>query len=72
MGFWPSLPIHIPASPGMPILWDIVWWLFQTVIMGILLYYLRSVAIKIDHVRDGQISQQGAIVQDGGPRTPTL
>jgi hypothetical protein len=72
MGFWPSLPIHIPASPGMPILWDIVWWLFQAVIMGSLLYFLRTAALRIDRVRDGDTKGPAASVSETDRQTPTM
>lgn len=71
--FWPSLPIHIPWSPGIPLLWDIVWWLFQAVIMTGLLIFLRSVALRIDRVRDGRPSVGSTTTAEESERhTPTV
>lgn len=50
--FWPSLPINIPASQGMPLLWDIVWWLFQLTVMVTLLILFRVFALRMDRLRD--------------------
>lgn len=47
-GFWPTLPLHIPYSPGMSHWWDPVWWIFQIVVMSAVLLTLRKVAIDVD------------------------
>ncbi|PWI57816.1 hypothetical protein [Sulfoacidibacillus thermotolerans] len=49
-GFWPSIPFYIPYSPGMPNWWDLVWWIFQLVIMSALLLILHLVATREDQV----------------------
>ncbi|MCI0182165.1 MAG: hypothetical protein OWR52_12950 [Acidibacillus sp.] len=47
-GFWPSIPYYIPYSPGMPNWWDLVWWIFQLVVMSALLMALHTVATRED------------------------
>ncbi|MCY0900888.1 MAG: hypothetical protein OWU32_01715 [Firmicutes bacterium] len=47
-GFWPSLPFYIPYSPGMPSWWDLVWWVFQLIVMSLLLLWLHSTALRED------------------------
>jgi len=46
--FWPSIPFYIPYSPGMPSWWDLVWWVFQLIVMSLLLLWLHSVALRED------------------------
>lgn len=46
--FWPSIPFYIPYSPGMPSWWDLVWWIFQLVVMSALLLLLHNVAMRED------------------------
>ncbi|MHB1683004.1 MAG: hypothetical protein ACYCYO_09330 [Bacilli bacterium] len=46
--FWPTLPFYIPYSPGMPNWWDLVWWIFELVIMSLLLVTLTVVATRVD------------------------
>ncbi|AUW93327.1 MAG: hypothetical protein C7B44_00960 [Sulfobacillus thermosulfidooxidans] len=47
-GFWPTLPLKIPYSEGVPHWWDPAWWIFQIVVMTILLLTLRRVALSVD------------------------
>ncbi|WP_053960862.1 hypothetical protein [Sulfobacillus thermosulfidooxidans] len=47
-GFWPTLPLKMPYSEGVPHWWDPAWWIFQIVVMSILLLTLRKVAMSID------------------------
>ncbi|PSR28411.1 hypothetical protein SAMN00768000_0842 [Sulfobacillus thermosulfidooxidans DSM 9293] len=48
MGFFPYLPIRIPYSPGIAHWWDPFWWLFQIIVMTVLLISFRKVALRID------------------------
>ena len=66
-GFWPSLPIKIPYSEGMAHWWDPAWWIFQIVVMSILLLTLRRVAMSID--RDDTASRN-ATRRPGKGTTP--
>ncbi|MCY0875237.1 MAG: hypothetical protein OWT28_03030 [Firmicutes bacterium] len=47
-GFWPKVPFYIPYSPGMPGWWDLVWWIFQIVVMSALLFALHKVGLRED------------------------
>lgn len=47
-GFWPKVPFYIPYSPGMPGWWDLVWWIFQIIVMSALLLTLHNVALRED------------------------
>ncbi|AUW93845.1 MAG: hypothetical protein C7B44_11490 [Sulfobacillus thermosulfidooxidans] len=49
--FWPHLPLRIPYSIGMAHWWDPMWWIFQIVVMTVLLITLRKVAMDIDRER---------------------
>lgn len=57
-GFWPTLPLKMPYSEGMPHWWDPAWWIFQIIVMSILLLTLRRVAMSID--RDEKPSQSAS------------
>ncbi|AEJ41164.1 hypothetical protein TPY_3006 [Sulfobacillus acidophilus TPY] len=48
MPFLPHLPIRIPNSPGLPIWWDLMWWLFQILVMTSLLFYFNRIAGHLD------------------------
>ena len=72
MGFWPSLPISIPASPGVPLLWDIVWWLFQAIVMVVLLIALRSIALRVDRIREGRVSRPAVVDQQSENKAPHI
>ncbi|MHB1627186.1 MAG: hypothetical protein ACYCVB_02240 [Bacilli bacterium] len=50
--FWPTLPIKIPYSEGMPMWWDIVFWLFQAVVMTGLVIMLVKWGTGIDRMRE--------------------
>ncbi len=52
--FWPTLPIKIPYSQGEPLWWDIVFWIFQVVIMTTLVLLLIRWATRIDRMREEQ------------------
>jgi hypothetical protein len=56
--FWPSLPVVIPNSEGMPMWWDIMWWVFQIVIMSTLLITLRNWAVKADRKMKQQMEAE--------------
>ena len=49
--FFPTLPLKIPYSPGISHWWDPMWWIFQIVVMTVLLITLRKVAMDIDRER---------------------
>jgi hypothetical protein len=49
--FWPHFPILIPASPGVHFGWQVVWWLFQIVVMGGTLILLQRIGIMTDEER---------------------
>ncbi|MCY0875509.1 MAG: hypothetical protein OWT28_04465 [Firmicutes bacterium] len=70
--FWPTLPIRIPASPGMPILWDIVWWLFQLVVMVTLLILFRTFALRIDRIRNEAPETIPPVAQSDDHITPSM
>ena len=55
-GFWPTLPLKIPYSEGMPHWWDPAWWIFQIVVMSVLLLALRKVAMSVD--RDEKVEKE--------------
>lgn len=59
---WPTAPFYIPYSPGMPDWWDLAWWVFQIVIMSLLLWFLATVAMRVD--RDFVKSAQPHDLQD--------
>lgn len=48
MPFFPRLPLVIPFSPGLPHWWDPEWWLFQIIVMTVLLTIFRNVATSVD------------------------
>ncbi len=47
-GFFPSLPVRIPFSPGIAHWWDPFWWAFQIIVMTVLLMTFRKVAMSVD------------------------
>jgi hypothetical protein len=67
-GFWPTLPLKMPYSEGMSHWWDPAWWIFQIVVMSILLLTLRRVAMSVD--RD-ESSKPSTSRRPGVGRTPT-
>lgn len=50
--FWPTLPITIPYSEGVPMWWDIVFWIFQAAVMTSLVIILVKWGTGIDRMRD--------------------
>lgn len=72
-GFWPTLPIYVPDSPGTPLWWDLFWWGFQVVVMTSVLFMLRHWAVKVDREMDVTLTD-GARATDAsqsGPGMPT-
>ena len=65
--FWPTLPIVIPKSPGIALWWDIVFWLFQAVVMTTLLVVLRKWALGVDRLRSGKTSPPKVTPGSGRP-----
>ncbi len=47
-GFFPSLPVRIPYSPGIQHWWDPFWWAFQIIVMAVLLLTFRKIAMSVD------------------------
>ncbi|MCI0182278.1 MAG: hypothetical protein OWR52_10420 [Acidibacillus sp.] len=64
--FWPTLPIKIPYSEGMPLWWDIVFWIFQAVVMTTLVLLLIRWATRIDHIREQEDSLDATIPSKKG------
>ena len=56
MTFFPHLPVRVPFSPGIAHWWDPFWWLFQIVIMTVLLITFRKVALRVDDQFDDKPS----------------
>ncbi|UOF89829.1 hypothetical protein LSG31_18435 [Fodinisporobacter ferrooxydans] len=50
--FWPTFPFVIPNSPGIPLWWDLFWWIFQIVLISSLLYVLKTWCVKMDRMSD--------------------
>lgn len=48
--FWPTLPFFVPASQGVPLWWDVLWWIFQIVVMSFILFIVTRWALKIDRL----------------------
>lgn len=48
--FWPTLPIHIPPSQGVPLWWVTGWWAFQVVAMLAIIYVVTRWALRIDRL----------------------
>jgi hypothetical protein len=46
--FWPTLPLTVPNSEGIALWWDIAWWVFQIVVMVILLTVIARWAVRVD------------------------
>lgn len=46
--FFPTLPLLIPASQGVPLWWYISWWIFQIVVMGAIIWVVTRWALGID------------------------
>lgn len=46
--FWPSFPFIIQPSQGLPLWWDLSWWIFQIVIMCAVLYLITRWAVRVD------------------------
>jgi|GEM_PF-4426774 len=42
--FWPTLPFMIPSSPGLHFGFQVLWWVYQIVVMGGVLLILQAVA----------------------------
>ncbi|OLZ11631.1 hypothetical protein [Sulfobacillus thermosulfidooxidans] len=67
-GFWPTLPLKMPYSEGVPHWWDPAWWIFQIVVMSILLLTLRKVAMSID--RAEKVEKEQSVSRRRSPGTP--
>lgn len=65
-GFWPHVPYIIPSSQGMPMWWDILWWVFQIVIMTAVLLLLRVWATKVDRANEQEQTAAMAAAKSGG------
>ena len=48
--FFPTLPLIIPASQGMPLWWYFSWWVFQIIIMGAIIWMVTRWAMKVDRL----------------------
>lgn len=49
--FWPHFPLNIPPSPGMHFGFQVAWWIFQIVVMGMTLIVLQRIGIMRDEIR---------------------
>lgn len=58
-GFFPSLPVRIPFSPGIQHWWDPFWWAFQIIVMTVLLMTFRKVAMSVDEDDAKRESEHG-------------
>ncbi|SMC04198.1 hypothetical protein SAMN00768000_1516 [Sulfobacillus thermosulfidooxidans DSM 9293] len=67
-GFWPTLPLKMPYSEGVPHWWDPAWWIFQIVVMSILLLTLRKVAMSIDQAE--KVEKEQRVSRRRSPGTP--
>lgn len=65
LGFFPSLPIRIPHSPGVPLWWDPLWWLFQIVVSGLIVFIYTRIGSQVDQDY-GEVSQKSKT----GPSEP--
>lgn len=52
--FWPTFPFLVPASQGLPLWWALSWWIFQILIMGLVLTLITRWAVRVD--RDLKLS----------------
>jgi len=50
--FWPSFPFIVQPSQGLPLWWDISWWIFQIVIMSAVLLLITRWAVRVDKELD--------------------
>ena len=71
-GFWPTLPLKIPYSEGVPHWWDPAWWIFQIVVMTILLLTLRRVAMSIDRSDTAAQAKSGRRPGAGTDHPPSI
>ncbi len=71
-GFWPTLPLKMPYSEGVPHWWDPAWWIFQIVVMTILLLTLRRVAMSIDRSDTAAKAKSGRRPGAGADQPPSI
>lgn len=64
--FWPSLPLHIPYSEGIAHWWDPSWWIYQVVVMTLLLMYLRKLGKRVDRDNLEWAEQNNIVPVDKG------
>lgn len=64
--FWPTLPFLIPKSEGLPLWWTISWWIFQIVIMTVLLLVVGRWAIQVERTLHGSVGQPTGAQADEG------
>lgn len=57
--FFPTLPFIIPHSEGTAIWWDIAWWVFQIVIMTVLVVLITKWAVNMDKEFDSTVQKTG-------------
>jgi hypothetical protein len=68
--FWPTLPFFVPGSQGVPLWWDILWWVFQIVVMSFVLYIVTRWALKIDRLSNENVttpSKKSDVPSDSPP-----
>ena len=62
--FWPKLPYVIPASQGQPLWWDIAWWIFQIVIMVVIVALITRWATRVDKLMASEFDMKRTTSSD--------
>lgn len=64
--FLPQFPLKIPFGPGLPIGWDILWWIIGLLGLLAIVWVLTRLAIRLDAEQLAKMrAQQAPIVQNG-------
>ncbi len=71
-GFWPTLPLKMPYSEGEAHWWDPTWWIFQIVVMSILLLTLRRVALSVDRGEKQENDRKSSERRSPGSPPPNI
>lgn len=64
--FWPTLPLNIPVSQGVPLWWVVLWWVFQIVVFSFILFAVTRWALRIDKLINNAPEQSKVKVDDSG------